>query len=284
LIGLFQEFSDGNAGRHKARGGAKLHLVLFGFLLSILAWSVTLSLGAEKAPRGKVVFDIHCAVCHGTTGDGQGPEAGRFLTRPADLRRGIFKFRSTPSGSLPTDQDLDRTIRRGLPGSGMVAQDHLSDAEIPAVIAHIKSFSTRWVNEKPGAAIAIVQPAGLDSLATQGKELFKKAGCPECHGEQGRGDGPSAKTLTSGGRPARPADLTRPLKNGNRPENIYTVLATGLDGTPMPSYRDALDEKEIWALAAYVARLADPKSKSPLMEDERIGREIEIKHQPGRRR
>jgi hypothetical protein len=50
----------------------------------------------------------------------------------------------------------------------------------------------------------------------------------------------------------------------------------------MPSYRDALDEKEIWALAAYVARLADPKFKSTLTEDERIGLEIEIKHQPGR--
>ncbi|MGH7834293.1 MAG: c-type cytochrome [Candidatus Binatia bacterium] len=258
--------------------------VLFAFLLSILAWPVPLCLGAERPPQGKAVFEAHCALCHGAVGDGQGPEAARFFTRPADLRRGIFKFRSTPSGSLPTDQDLDRAIRRGLPGSGMIAQDHLSDAEILAVIAYIKSFSPRWANEKPGTAITIVQPAGLDSLATEGKELFKKAGCPECHGEQGRGDGPSAKTLTSGGRPARPADLTRPLKNGNRPENIYTVLAAGLDGTPMPSYRDALDEKEIWALAAYVARLADPKSKAALAEDERTGREIEIKHQPGRRR
>jgi mono/diheme cytochrome c family protein len=166
----------------------------------------------------------------------------------------------------------------------MVAQDHLSDPEIAAVIGYIKSFSTRWTNQKPGTAIAAVPPATLDSLATEGKELFKKAGCPECHGEQGRGDGPSAKTLTSGGRPARPADLTRPLKSGNRPENIYTVLTTGLDGTPMPSYRDALDEKEIWALGAYVAGLADPRSKSTLTEDERIGRAIEIKHQPGRRR
>jgi cytochrome c oxidase cbb3-type subunit 2 len=230
------------------------------------------------------VFEAHCALCHGAAGDGQGPEAGRFFTRPVDFRRGIFKFRSTPSGSLPTDRDLEQTVRRGLPGSGMIAQDHLSDAEIAAVIAYVKSFSTRWANEKPGTAVTVVRPAGLDSLAARGKDLFKKAGCPECHGEQGRGNGPSAKTLTSGGRPARPADLTRPLKNGNRPDDIYLALATGLDGTPMPSYRDALDENEIWALAAYVARLADPKSKSTLTEDERIGREIESKHQPGRSR
>jgi hypothetical protein len=29
-----------------------------------------------------------------------------FLTRPRDFRSGVFKFRSTPSGSLPADQDL----------------------------------------------------------------------------------------------------------------------------------------------------------------------------------
>jgi hypothetical protein len=60
----------------------------------------------------------------------------------------------------------------------MVAQDHLSDAEILAVIAYIKSFSTRWANEKPGTAIAIVPPANLDGLASEGKELFKKSRLP----------------------------------------------------------------------------------------------------------
>lgn len=259
-------------------------MVLFNLSLLTLACSVSLALGGEGRLRGKQVFEAQCAICHGTAGDGHGPEANRFFTRPADLRRGIFKFRSTASGSLPTNQDLERIIRRGLPGSGMVAQDHLSGAEILEVIAYLKSLSTRWLNESPSTPISIVQPADLDSLAAQGKELFKKAGCPECHGEGGRGDGPSARTLTSGGRPTRPADLTSLLKGGNQPKDIYRVLATGLDGTPMPSYRDALDEKEIWALAAYVTRLAHAKSQPALTDDERIGREIEVKHQPGRRR
>ena len=125
----------------------------------------------------------------------------------------------------------------------------------------------------------------LDSLVAKGKEMFKGAGCPECHGEGGRGDGPSASRLTSGGRPTRPADLTRrPFKGGDQPEEIYRVLAGGLDGTPMPSYRDALEEEEIWSLAVYVTRLAKPGGEPVLTDDERIGREVEEKHQPMRRR
>ena len=251
----------------------------------MLAWAVSVSFGADLAPRGKVVFESHCAVCHGVAGDGEGPEASRFFTRPADLRRGMFKFRSTPSGSMPTDQDLERTIRRGLPGSGMVAQDHLRDNEIWDIIAYLKTLSPRWADATPPVPVPIVRPAKLDSLAAKGKELFKRAGCPECHGEGGRGDGPSAGTLTSGGRPTRPADLTRRhLKGGDQPEDIYRVLTVGIDGTPMPAYRDALEEEETWALAAYVTRLSEPGVQPALTDDERIGREVEDKHQPGRRR
>lgn len=260
-------------------------LSLVSILSITVAAAVTVCFGAESAPIGKATFDAHCAVCHGVTGDGQSLEAQRFFTRPADLRRGSFKFRSTPSGSLPTDRDLERTIRQGLPGSGMTAQDHLSDLEVRDVIAYLKTLSGRWVDSPAPIPITIVRPANLGSLAAKGTDLFKKAGCPECHGQSGRGDGPSAGTLTSGGRPTRPTDLTRrPFKGGDQPEDIYRALAVGLDGTPMPSYKDALEEEDIWALAVYVTRLAAPGAQPVLTDDERIGRDIEAMHQPGRRR
>ncbi|MGH7775100.1 MAG: c-type cytochrome [Candidatus Binatia bacterium] len=263
----------------------RLYLRLVNFLVPMLAWTVSASLAADAIPRGKAVYEAHCAVCHGVAGDGNGPEAHRFFTRPSDLTRASFKFRSTPSGSLPTDQDLERTIRRGLPASGMVAQEHLSDTEIRDVIAYIKTLSPRWVESTPSKPISIVPPKNLASLLAKGKDLFKKAGCPECHGPGGRGDGPSAGTLTSGGRPTRPADLTRrPFKGGDRSEDIYRALAVGIDGTPMPSYRDALEEEEIWALAVYVTRLATPGARPLPTDDERIGREVEAKHQPKRSR
>jgi mono/diheme cytochrome c family protein len=167
----------------------------------------------------------------------------------------------------------------------MIAQDHLGEDEIRDIIAYLKTLSPRWTEAAVSAPIPLARPENLDALVAKGRDMFKKAGCPECHGEGGRGDGPSAKQLTSGGRPTLPADLTRrPFKGGDRPEDIYRTLAVGIDGTPMPSYRDALEEEEIWSLAVFVTRLAGPGIETVLTDDERIGREVEEKHQPRRRR
>ncbi|MGH7322101.1 MAG: c-type cytochrome, partial [Candidatus Rokuibacteriota bacterium] len=143
--------------------------------LALLLSAPGVALGAD-ASRGRTVFDTQCAVCHGLSGDGQGPEAHRFATRPTDLRRGTFKFRSTPTGSLPRDQDLERTIRRGLPGSGMVAQDHLTDTDVRDVIVYVKTLSPRWSSQRVAAPIVIVRPANLESLVAQGPALFQDAG------------------------------------------------------------------------------------------------------------
>src|SRR2546428_9384157 len=64
---------------------------------------------AQPAP-GRQVYDEHCAVCHGAQGDGRGAAAARFATPPRDFTAGRYKIRSTPSGQLPTDDDLRRSI------------------------------------------------------------------------------------------------------------------------------------------------------------------------------
>lgn len=95
-------------------------------------------------------------------------------------------------------------------------------------------------------------------LVGKGREVYEKAGCGECHGRTGRGDGPSAGQLKDEwGNPIRPADLTRrPFKGGSTPRDLFRTLITGLGGTPMPSYRDALTDEELWALVYYVDSLA----------------------------
>src|SRR5512133_941170 len=67
-----------------------------------------------RAARGKAVFDRYCISCHGVEGDGRGPTADWIQPRPRVLTSGVYKFRSTPSGTLPTDADLKRTITNGL--------------------------------------------------------------------------------------------------------------------------------------------------------------------------
>ena len=81
-----------------------------------------------------------------------------------------------------------------------------------------------------------------------------------CHGEAGRGDGPSAPTLIDdAGHPIRAADLTRrwTFRGGPTREDIFRTFSTGLNGTPMPSFFDSVSEPDRWALTDYVYSLGD---------------------------
>ena len=75
--------------------------------------------------------------------------------KPRDFQLGIFKCRSTPTGTLPTDQDLFDAIARGLDRSNMPQWNTLTKQERADLVAWVKHFSPRWVNEKPGAPIQI---------------------------------------------------------------------------------------------------------------------------------
>jgi cytochrome c553 len=70
-------------------------------------------------PLGARVYAQHCAVCHGPDGRGNGPAAPSLFPRPRDFSSGTFKYKSTAAGEAPTDEDLLRTVRDGLPASAM---------------------------------------------------------------------------------------------------------------------------------------------------------------------
>src|SRR5262247_3876489 len=99
----------------------------------------------EAQPRGKAVYDKHCVECHGADGKGDGPAAAYQTPRPRDFSTGKYKIRSTETGSVPTDEDLVRSVRQGLYGSAMPAWDRiLSDTDIQDVVAYIKSLSPQF--------------------------------------------------------------------------------------------------------------------------------------------
>ena len=60
-----------------------------------------------NATRGKVVSERYCLSCHGENGDGRGEAGDWIFPKPRDFRQGMFKWRSTPSGMLPTVADLE---------------------------------------------------------------------------------------------------------------------------------------------------------------------------------
>jgi cytochrome c oxidase cbb3-type subunit 2 len=231
---------------------------------------------------GRRIYLANCAVCHGERGDGEGPGAARLAVKPRDLRSGKFKFRSTPSGSLPRDEDLEATLVQGVRGTGMVPQRQLKQDERWAVIAYVKTLSDRFATERPDAAIRIPAPSSpAPAVIARGRRIYEKAQCAECHGEGGRGDGPSAPTMKDDrGLPIAVPDFTRwPLKRAYEPQALFKTIATGLSGTPMPSYSDALEPDEIWALVRYLESLAPPQHRRSLGQlvpgDETIGYKIE---------
>jgi cytochrome c oxidase cbb3-type subunit I/II len=266
-------------------------LLLMGLILILGAVSVgklgcdvvQVARGEDNLALGGKVYRDNCVACHGEKGDGKGPQADRLKTKPRDFTGGVYKFRSTPSGSLPLDNDLVRTITRGVRGTAMLAQLQLSKEETEAVVQYLKSFSSRFQNEKAFPAIVIPpKPPVTSSLISSGKSEYQEAGCDQCHGIAGKGDGPSTKDLRDDwGKPIPPADLTlKPFKSGPEPEDVYRTISTGLNGTPMPSYADALAPKERWALVSYILSIATrekPRGMMGLVGEEVEGMRIDMR-------
>jgi len=218
------------------------------------------------AKKGEAVYGRWCVSCHGELGDGRGYSAQWLEPRPRDFTSGIFKCRSTPTGTLPTDEDLFNSIRRGFVNTNMPSWITLTDQNRADLIAFIKSFSPRWKTDKAGTPINVPAETPLTVQSIQhGQQLFQKLECWKCHGQEGRGDGPSASTLTdSNDQPIRPYNFAAGsrFKCGSTNEDLYKIFITGVDGTPMPSFADVVKPEEAWDLVHYL-RTLQVSHKSP---------------------
>ncbi len=218
-------------------------------------------LGTEaQREAGRELYLEKCGQCHGDVGDGQGVAAPFFQPVPRDFTSGIFKFRSTASGELPTDDDLKRSIRNGMPYTGMPAWPSLSETQIQNLVYFLKTFNHFFADEAYGvpAEIDVPKAPRYDEAALErGRVVFEENQCADCHGQQGRGNGKSAPTLEDQwGNAIRPADLTKrwTFRNGQTRQDIYRTFTTGLDGSPMPSYD--MPEEDRWSLVDYVWSLS----------------------------
>ena len=221
--------------------------------------------------HGEWVYRGLCIGCHGVDGDGNGavweladvyaPEH-KLPRKPRDFTEAVFKLRSTPSGSFPTDVDLFRSISRGLVADhDMPSFKFLPERDRWAVVAYIKTLSPRWEEEADWQEdpIAIAEPPLPDAaMLVAGKGVYERMQCAECHGPLGKGDGPSAPGLEDdSGLPIVPRDFTDAAQfvGDSNPKGVYQTFITGLDGTPMPSFSDFLDEAQRWQLVWYVTSL-----------------------------
>ncbi len=280
-------------------------IVLFVFLVlvvSVLSINIAQAADTPSKPmpeesdelkaQGKEIYINRCSFCHGLMGDGNGPAADYMDPRPRDFTLGTFKFRTTQSGELPTNEDLFRTVSRGLSGTGMQAFDSdrikngLSEQERWAVISYIKTFTPEFEDPeldpvKNGLLVSLPKnraPYNEDSIA-KGKELFLETKCWECHGKEGRGDGLEAFDKTDDwGFPIRIRNVTHPwkIKAGIEVEDIYMRFSTGINGTPMPSFVDARTEEERWYIANYIKSLQHQLTEHQVLNVQSVEGEIPL--------
>ena len=246
---------------------------IFLLMIVVLLPSTLRAQDQKLAETGKKVYNTYCVICHGDQGDGKGlmgvihrvQKRGIVVyTYPRDFTAGLFKFRSTPTGYLPTNSDLMEIVTEGIARSGMPSHKELSEADRKAVVEYIKTFSKRWAEETPGTAIKIADvPAyvGTQASLQRGTSLYNDAGCFNCHGKTGKGDGPSSAALKDNwGDKILPFDFTSgSLKGGTEARDIYRTFVTGMDGTPMPSFEEALNEQQRWDIVTYCLEMMKGK-------------------------
>lgn len=239
--------------------------------------------GNANSDRVKYDYRRYCVGCHGDLGDGNGENAIWFeppqFPKPRDFQLAVFKCRSTPTGTLPTDEDLFATIARGLDRSNMPPWNTFTARQRADLVAWIKHYSPRWQTEKPGAPITIPEePDVTPERLKAGQQVYARVQCWKCHGVTGRANGPSAPTLTDdqnhpilaynfaeGGRP----------KCGDTDRDLYKIFMTGLDGTPMPSFSDNIKPDEAWELVFFLRTLQPPNEYNKKERD--IAKQLNLK-------
>ena len=244
---------------------------------------------AADLARGQAVYQERCVQCHGVSGDGQGPAAKYMYPKPRDYRRGLFKFTSTPYGSRPLRSDLVRTVKQGVRGTSMPGFSLLPEHDLQAVVDYVVMLSRRgefeeqlvltaeseeeidpelvkadlvttvlgrWYDAEDAAVRPLTpQPRFTAAHVERGKQAFLTKGCSKCHGDDGRGQTLENRGNDVWGQPTRAADLTSGMfRGGQQPIDIYRRIYSGVNGTPMPSFSNALQSEPdtVWDLVAYV--------------------------------
>jgi len=231
------------------------------------------------------LYTLHCGACHGANGDASGLAALYLFPKPCDLRRGRFRLVSTHN-AVPTQEDVETVIRRGMPGTSMSSFEDLNEDHQKLLAEEVLRIRREGIREefvnmlkregeeidtqevdsvvehltKPGEVVRAPRFGPADAQAIEeGRELYFSQNCDSCHGKDGRGE---AKLLLFDDErfPTRARDLAHEsFKGGHEPEEIYRRISVGMPGTPHAASKNLSDEQLI-DLVHYVRSLSqEPK-------------------------
>ena len=247
------------------------------------AWDQKHPLLAQRLQKGKELFDKNCAGCHGAEGRGNGSAAQFLLIRPRDFTVGKYKYKSTPVGFQPLDGDIYRSLFRGLPGSAMPPWREMSDEQLWLLVDYVKSFyeGDRPFNDR-GAVVPPPPPQRFDpdpsKELARGRAVYMAGQCYNCHGKEGRADGPGWNdTTTEWGGALRPRDF-RPRISPSDAATLYPLFARQMESlvgaeawktlSAAPAWK-ALEPKSDDASKAFVLFLLGegPRARAMFGED-----------------
>jgi copper transport protein len=107
------------------------------------------------------------------------------------------------------------------------------------------------------ASTNLANPVPSDDESIQRGEALYRASCVICHGASG--GGPNEETVADD--PSHDhgaeADLLDAKTEQRRDSDLFDAISSGVPGTDMPAYDQALNEEDRWDLVNYVRRLQD---------------------------
>jgi len=257
------------------------------------------SIDVKTLNDGHEAFMLYCYGCHGERGDGKGPASPAMRPPPRNFTRGLFKFAGVEAGKLPTDDALERTIRRGLNGTPMLPWD-IPDVERKAIVQYVKTLSPRWQSADEYATPIEISPdpwkgRGAEAIA-RGKQVYHVAvggaGCSGCHAAYATRAEISSMTQKATGEPVSefPEEMYRaslreseyPLEEDEKGEVVkaYQILpmdflvnktktaypvGTRVDGR---DYTQEMQREDLYrTIGAGIGGAAMPQWKGALPED-----------------
>ena len=201
--------------------------------------------------QGGTLYTKHCFFCHGDLLDGKGIFGKSFFPAPADFTR-LDSILSRPQAYT-----FWRIMKggKGLPekyepwNSAMPAwEDSLRKEDVWKIITYIYDTAGQW-HAKPGKQ----DPPSLE----RGKQVYLEK-CAYCHGEGGKGDGPSADYSMP-----QPRNLTkghiklRSTSFGKIPtdKDLFNAITKGMQNTTMPGWKH-LPKNDRKSLVIFVKSLS----------------------------
>ncbi len=174
--------------------------------------------------HGRQVYDHNCSGCHGLEANGQGLAAAALRPSAIDLHLEHF-----------SDAHLATILWDGVFGSAMPPWRQLEKNDLQDVTMYVQSIQ---------APISHASMAPADLVAAQ--QIYA-SNCVNCHGANGRGDGPAAGAL-------KPSPVNFNVRQPSQ-QRAWEVMNEGISGSAMPAWKSTLKPEQLKLLVPYVQQL-----------------------------